>query len=148
MLLDPINKFMEHPVTKRIAFLLGVGGGIIRIANIKLPGIVDPITTVLLVIIGIYLAAVFFQFLSKRILDQITVTFTLTFRELINTETQVNFQSVTAHENNYEYQAQRYGVGYSSFDVQCTIDTDGSASVVRDVEVEAFSTILELDTFY
>lgn len=53
----------------------------------------------------------------------------------------------TQAENAYGYFAMRYGIGYGELGVDCTIRLDGSGQVVRNVKVEAFSQIKELDTF-
>lgn len=47
----------------------------------------------------------------------------------------------------YEYYAKRYGVGYQSLNVECTIKEDGSARVRRKMEVKAYSRINELDNY-
>lgn len=47
----------------------------------------------------------------------------------------------------YGYIAERYGIGYSSIDVKFEIRRDGSAIVTRTIEIEAFSTIENLDTY-
>lgn len=50
-------------------------------------------------------------------------------------------------ERMYIQMASRYGVGYDKLEVDCVIEADGSATVDRKVEVEAFSEIARLDTF-
>lgn len=49
-------------------------------------------------------------------------------------------------EENYLYQANRFGMGYRMFTVKCEIEDDGSAKVIRTVDLEAFSLIKEIDT--
>jgi hypothetical protein len=77
--------------------------------------------------------------LEERVAKSVLDTLPKTVQERAN--------SVLEDEANYRYQAKRYGIGYSSFDVQCAINLDGSASVIREVELEAYSEIKELDTF-
>ena len=50
-------------------------------------------------------------------------------------------------EKTYQYLAKRIGFGYRKLHVQCIIEPDGSAKVFRDVEIEAFSSVSEFDTF-
>ena len=52
-----------------------------------------------------------------------------------------------ADEQAYTWQAWRYGVGHGALSVECTIEEDGSASIRRRVQVEAYSEISQLDTF-
>jgi len=50
-------------------------------------------------------------------------------------------------EDVYQRMAKRYGLGYGNLQVECRIKADGSAEVQREVTVEAFSVIDQLDTF-
>lgn len=47
----------------------------------------------------------------------------------------------------YQVMAERYGIGYSSVQVECAINPNGSALVQRTVSVSAFSKIDELETY-
>jgi len=49
-------------------------------------------------------------------------------------------------ENAYKYSAMRYGMGHGELKVSCTIRKDGSASIVRQVTVEAYSQLSRLET--
>jgi hypothetical protein len=50
-------------------------------------------------------------------------------------------------EENYKYQAKRYGMGYVHSGIECYINNDGSAKVYREVHIEAHSEISEIDTY-
>lgn len=50
-------------------------------------------------------------------------------------------------EQCYKFSANRYGAGYKSLTVSCTIHDNGSAIVKRIVEVEAFTDLQQLDTY-
>ena len=56
-------------------------------------------------------------------------------------------ESVDDAERCYKYGAERYGIGYDDLDIECLIHQDGSATVTRRVDVEAFSQIDKLDTY-
>lgn len=43
--------------------------------------------------------------------------------------------------------AKRYGIGYRDLRVECIIDSDGSAKIIRRVIVDAYSKLSTLDTF-
>ena len=58
----------------------------------------------------------------------------------------LEMEGKSADEINFEYLARRYGFGYRKLSLQCIIDKDGSAQVIRDVEIEAYSTVSEVDT--
>ena len=49
-------------------------------------------------------------------------------------------------ERTYRYSATRYGMGYGKLEVSCTILSDGSASIQRDVKIEAYSQLSKLET--
>lgn len=50
-------------------------------------------------------------------------------------------------EQAYTYFASRYGIGYASLEVECTIRSDGSATIRRVVAIEAYSEVNRLDTY-
>ncbi len=50
-------------------------------------------------------------------------------------------------EQCYKFSAERYGAGYTSLVVTCAIHDNGSATVTRIVEVEAFTDLPQLDTY-
>ena len=50
-------------------------------------------------------------------------------------------------EITYEYIATRYGIGYEKLSVECAVNDDGSAVIRREVELEAFSNLKDLDTY-
>lgn len=50
-------------------------------------------------------------------------------------------------EGIYRAMSRRYGIGYGSLDVEYAISSDGSATVKRKIEIEAYSDIDQLDTF-
>ena len=52
-----------------------------------------------------------------------------------------------ADEQVYVWLAERYGWAHGALSVECTIEEDGSASIRRRVQVEAYSEISQLDTF-
>lgn len=116
--MDNVNKLLDSRIAKGFALILGIMGGIIKILDVKLPQLVDSAATV-----AIYIIAIYFALIVLRGLPFIK------------------------EEINYRYQARRYGIGYTRFDVQCVIADDGSATVIRDVAIKAFSEISELDTF-
>ena len=112
-----IDQFLDSPTLRRFAVFLGILGGGLRYAAIYFPNpIYKTIATITLLIIGVYLGIIVFRVLWLK------------------------------EQRHYIYQAKRYGIGYRKFEVQCIIDNDGSAKVIREVEIEAFSDISELDT--
>lgn len=50
-------------------------------------------------------------------------------------------------EQIYQYLAERYGLGYLLHSTKCTIAYDGSAQVIRNVTVEAYSEVSSIDSF-
>lgn len=56
-------------------------------------------------------------------------------------------QPESAERIAYRFHAERYGLGYEQLDVGCAIRADGSATVERQVLLEAFSELDAIDTF-
>ena len=79
-------------------------------------------------------------FVSVRVFNQVGERLIEQFSERVQRDNEPAEQS-------YNYSASRYGIGYDSVRVECVIERDGSARVKRQVEVEAYSDIEELDTY-
>lgn len=58
-----------------------------------------------------------------------------------------NFFMIPIEKKWYNYQARRYGWGYKNFKLECIIQEDGSATIIRNTEVETFSELSKIDTF-
>jgi len=115
-----INKLLDSQTVRRIAVFLGlISVGLRFFATlIPNPDLLIVVTTIALCIIGVYIGIIVFQVLWLK------------------------------EQRHYLYQAKRYGTGYSKFEVQCFISEDGSAIVLREVKIEAFSILEGIDTFY
>lgn len=95
----------------------------------------------------------FFQSLSFILLI-ICLIYFIVFRSSLNKsprnlvgQTKQEPSNTFVEQETYTYTASRYGIGYSSIDVQWTVNMDGSAKVQRMIDVEAYSEISNLDTF-
>ncbi len=120
--MDPLDRFLDSQIFRRLAVVFGVIGGLLKVVDIYFPNInLIPITTLLLGFFCFYIGAIL-------------------LRSLIYWIRNVN-------EIDYKYQAKRYGMGYDSFELQCIIDLDGSAKVIREVKTKAYSEISVFDTF-
>jgi len=156
--MDKLNRFLDSPVFRRFALILGFIGTILKFLDTYFSTTITTITTIALIIIGIYLGAVILRILSNWIIQKINLKFrefqASLGSELINVlRSEFSNQEKSKlilpfdDELDYEYQAKRYGMGYSSFEVQCVIEPDGSAKVIREVTIEAYSELSSLDTF-
>jgi hypothetical protein len=116
------DRILQSKAAQTIFVLLGAFAAIVKLVAFafpNLPVIAQWIATVSLLVVGIYFA---FVILRK-------------------------FLVLSREEDVYRHNATRYGVGYDTISVEWAIREDGSAQVRREVEVEAFSEIIELDTF-
>ncbi|NUM43631.1 MAG: hypothetical protein HUU38_02910 [Anaerolineales bacterium] len=120
--MDLIDQFLDSPVFRRFAVIFGFIGGLLRVVPLYFPNLnLIPLANLLFGITGFYFSAIILRSLIYRIGN--------------------------LNEIDYKYQAKRYGMGYDKFEVQCIIDQDGSAKVIRDVTIEAYAQLSKLDTF-
>jgi hypothetical protein len=57
----------------------------------------------------------------------------------------LNISPQKQQDDHFYFYAKKFGIGYESFNVKCNIDDDGSESVIRTVELNAYSPISDLD---
>jgi hypothetical protein len=155
--MDRIKNFLDSTPGKIgitiFSLALSIIGFILRIVSALLPDYLVVFAQVALYLISAYLlivVVILIYILVKMGISKYRNSLAKELAKQINSElyeSQRSSETILDDEVNYEYQANRYGVGYQDFDVHCIIDEDGSATVVRDVQVEAFSTVGELDTF-
>jgi hypothetical protein len=81
-----------------------------------------------------------YEQLGKSLVDQVAESSRKVFQELVE-------QASNQQEQSYRYSAQRYGIGYESLSVECTIDEKGAATIRRRVELKAYADLEELDTY-
>jgi hypothetical protein len=115
------DKLLGSTILRVLAVLFGVFSGAARLLDYIFPNpeIVRFFSTAGLLLVGLY----FFLVVLERII--------------------IRSEDLKA----YLFLSERYGVGYLSLDVECTINPDGSAIVQRKVQVKAYSQIGELDNF-
>ena len=134
----------NHWALKSFMTLIGILGFVMKLTNVfAQTKTIILVSTIALSIAIAYIFILFLHWGGTQILFQLA--------KHISKNMDINQQSLGSQtvgdETHYLYQAKRYGIGYRKFDVQCIIDMDGSANVIREVELEAFSEISELDTF-
>lgn len=148
------NSFFESKTVRIIALVGAVLAAATKLVDLVISShpTVQTATTVILLLIGIYLLLAMSQELFKlnrlasRIVDKIE-ELTPSLSSQPSTPTSKNTPAVDEDEQCYGTIAERYGIGYDSLDVECVIAEDGSAMVTRRVQVDACSEIGELDTF-
>jgi hypothetical protein len=124
-LFDKAVEVLESRAIKALATVIGLMIGLLKLSDSAQFKPIQPIATIFLLLAVLY----FFLIIPREFARRVRV------------------QEISDAERSYRYTSERYGMGYSSLQVECIIKSDGSAQVRRRVKVEAHSRINKLDTF-
>lgn len=125
------NRFLtllESRTAQGVALLITVVAGVVQVIETALPGAVRPIALVVLILFAAYLGGAVVTTLIRRRSRNLT-------------------PPLSPAQVAYDYDADRYGIGYESLDIECLVGVDGGAQVERKVTVAAHSRIETLDTY-
>lgn len=120
-----VDTILDSKSLKAAALVIGIISGLIKITGVFSQTIASTIASICFALAIFYFMALLLQWLGKKFLGN-------------------------ASDNAkgcYYYSAKRYGIGYSSMDITFDIKKDGSATVIRIIEIEAFSEVKTLDTY-
>ncbi len=118
LLSNLFDVILGSKILQGIALILALITGVLTLFD-RIPSQFKPLSERLLFLVLGYLGVAFLRWVIRKTIDEL----------------------------HYLYRAKRYGMGYSNFRVQCIISENGSARIVREVEVEAYSEVSEIDTF-
>ena len=133
-----LNGIWESPTVHMTALIIGILAGIAKLFDYAFPKAVRWVSIVSLMLVGLYLA------LAIPIAGLVLVGLYLAILFLRAPVRRLLLQN---DEIMYLYMSERYGIGYGSTQVECNIREDGSATVRREIKIEAVSKTDELDTF-
>lgn len=145
---------------RKVVFWMGLLAAFIQVTETAYPSLPQFIQTVAL--IGLWAAAIYISlylivavtghyllnlssFLAKEINEQLI--FLLNLNNNTSTLKSQNPTRITEQGDVYIITADRYGIGYETLEVSCTIKEDGSAIIRRKVKVRAYDRVSEIDNF-
>ena len=139
-----INKVLESKTVQVVSLLIGLAVAIALIFDFFVSPTLQSILIGVIVLVALYFLALTINAVNKGLLQRLSQEVT---RNLPPEPPPTIVHTVSPAEQAYSYFASRYGIGYDLIQVHWTIANDGSATLQRIIEIEAFSKIENLDTY-
>jgi len=124
-----------------VVLTLAIATIVAQIALVSAPNVL-PIAQLIPLVVLVVCAAYFFMRPTSRQLEGTPPGTPVSTFEV----PAITSPAVSPGESAYKFFAKRYGIGYGEVKVSCTILGDGSASIERQVTVEAYSQLSSLET--
>lgn len=149
--MEKLTNFFESKWTKIFLGTVGFFSFSLQIIKVSLPTIADIAVIISGYVAGIYWFLViafwfgskFIEYVGNRIHEIIVNKLVI----LPIDDTSYPHAILDDDELVYSNQLERFGYGYQSFKLSCDIAKDGSASILRDIELHASSQVESVDSF-
>jgi hypothetical protein len=152
-----LREFLE-PIWGKIVALIAFFAALLQLVSFALPELPDFIKYITWVFLGIVVIYVlyfliisfgqqFYNLIISRLGTELTNQLMVKFVPKLEEIHTAALAQRPIEDQSYEYYAKRYGFGYDLVEVDCFINHDGSAIVQRKIQVKAYATLKELDTF-
>ena len=160
LLQDSVKDFLNSRLGK-VAFWMGLLAAVVQLIEAAYSSIPQLIQTIALIGLWLAVSYIFLFFvvtvthhyllnLSASLAKEISERLLLALKSK-NDSNKIVQSQISAHiaEQNdiYIITADRYGIGYESLEVSCTIREDGSAITRRKVKVRAYDRVSEIDNY-
>lgn len=139
-----ISKVLASKTGQVIVLLIGLVVLVALLFDLLVSSALQPILIVAIILVALYFLAHIIRIVNRQLLHRLSLEVA---RNLPPEPSPTIVHTVSPAEQAYAYFASRYGIGYDLIQVQWTIDRDGSATLRRIIEIEAFSKIENLDTY-